>query len=40
MTVKTDAIHLHIQGHAGMHDLTRAGREAVRRSGVQVIGAL
>lgn len=35
MTVKTEAIHLHTQGHADMHDLTRPVQEAVRRSGFQ-----
>lgn len=35
MTVKTEAIHLQTQGHADMHDLTRAVQEAVRRSGLQ-----
>jgi secondary thiamine-phosphate synthase enzyme len=35
MTVKTETIHLPTQGHADMHDLTRAVQEAVRRSGLQ-----
>jgi secondary thiamine-phosphate synthase enzyme len=35
MTVKTETIRLHTQGHADMHDLTRAVQEAVRRSSLQ-----
>jgi secondary thiamine-phosphate synthase enzyme len=35
VTVKTESIRLQTQGHADMHDLTRAVQEAVRRSGLQ-----